>query len=504
MFLKALDVIDAARFVNERDVSSDLVEGFSGLEDGLEGLEGDGNNLGVGRIQDTTKGLDGTKLDEALDVLGSTASTNVGDDPRGLLPDLPLVIVQGIDDGRNETSAVDDGTNLNVSAGGNVGKEPARLLADILAPMAEKLLHHTEDVGIDDRLGLSIATAHEVTKGTQAGCDKIGLIRAKKLNESVGDVGILAGLDALIISVTEVAERPSDVDHDFIGSRGVAEQRCQVGKSRRHHVQIRLGLSTAQVGQSPNDIAKQSRAGRLGDVEQNTLHGARLKNGIAKGWRIARDVAEAPGALLADVAIGRSKLSDEVGDGTGLRNGNGAVGIGRSNVGEGPCRLKLNLDVLAGEETDDMGQGAALDHVLAGRVALHGKETTKCTNAFEDGRIVDVAICRDAVVELGDVADGVDLAVSRRRGRGRRRPGGSGSVHGGTSSPGTDGAGAHGTSLHEAVLLLRLAKLDAGIVATTTAGIGGDANLEGLRTVYTIERIREESHGREIDVRKCT
>ena len=304
VFLKALDVIDAARFVNERDVSGDLVEGFSGLEDGLEGLEGDGNNLGVGRVQDTTKGLDGTKLDEALDVLGSTASTNVGDDPRGLLPDLPLVIVQGIDDGRNETGAVDDGTNLNVSAGGNVGKEPARLLADILAPMAEKLLHHTEDVGVDDRLGLSIATAHEVTEGTQAGCDKIGLIRAKKLNESVGDVGILAGLDALIISVTEIAERPSDVDHDFIGRGGIAEQRCQVGKSRRHHMQIRLGLSTAQVGQRPNDIAKQSRAGRLGDVEQNTLHGARLKNGIAKGWRIARDVAETPGALLADVGIG--------------------------------------------------------------------------------------------------------------------------------------------------------------------------------------------------------
>lgn len=151
-----------------------------------------------------------------------------------------------------------------------------------------------------------------------------------------------------------------------------------------------------------------------------------------------------------------------------------------------------------------MGQSAALDHLLAGRIALHGEETTEGANALEDGRIVDFAVRRDAVVELGDVADGVDLAVSRRRGRGRRRPGDSGSVHGSTSSPGTDGAGAHGTSLHEAVLLLRLAKLDAGIVATTTAGIGGDANLEGSRTVCTIERIREESHGSEIDVRKCT
>ena len=54
VFLKGHDVIDAARFVNERDVSGDLVEGLSGLEGRLKGLEGDCNNPGVGRAQDST------------------------------------------------------------------------------------------------------------------------------------------------------------------------------------------------------------------------------------------------------------------------------------------------------------------------------------------------------------------------------------------------------------------------------------------------------------------
>ena len=59
VFLKGNDVIDAARLINERDVSGDIVEGLSGLEGGLKGLEGDCNNLGVGRAQDSTEGLDG-------------------------------------------------------------------------------------------------------------------------------------------------------------------------------------------------------------------------------------------------------------------------------------------------------------------------------------------------------------------------------------------------------------------------------------------------------------
>lgn len=488
VLLKALDVIDAAGLINERNISCNLVEGLASLEDGLERLEGNGNNLGIGAVHDATDGLDGTCLDETLNMLGGTTSANIGDDPSRLLSHFPLIVVQGIDDGRNETSAVDDGTNLDMSSSGNVGKEPAGFLANILASVTEQRLHHSQHVGIDDSLGLSVTSAHKVAESTKARGDKVGLIRAEKLNKSVGNIGILAGLDALVISITKVAESPSDVDHDITGSRGVAQKRGKVGKGRRHHVQIWLRLATAQVGKSPNDVAEESRAGRLGNVEKNALHGTRLKHGVAKSGRVAGNVAKAPGALLTDVGITGSKLSDEVGDGAGIGNGNGAVRIGGSDVGQSPGSLELDFGIVTCEETDEVGQGAALDHILAGRVALHGKQSTEGTDALEDGRVIDVAVGCDAGVELRNIGDGVDLAVGRRSGRGRGRTGGSGGVHGGRSGSGTDSTGAHGPSLHEAVLLLRLAKLNSGIVTTTTAGIGGNAHLEGSRTVCTIGR----------------
>ena len=260
-----------------------------------------------------------------------------------------------------------------------------------------------------------------------------------------------------------------------------------MGHSWRYHVQIGLRFAAAQVGESPNDVAKESRAGRLGNVEQNTLHGARLKHGVAKSGRVAGNVAKAPGALLTDVGVARSKQSNEVGDGTGIGDGSRAVGVGGSDVGKGPSRLELDFGIVTSEKTDEVGQRAGINDLLAGRIALHGKEAAEGADALEDRRVVDIAIGRDAVVELGDVGDGEDLAVGRRSGRGSGRTRGSGGIHGGRSSLGADDTGAHGPSLHEAVLLLRLAKLDAGIVATATTGIGGYAHLEGARTVCTFE-----------------
>ena len=280
VLLKAFDVIDAAGLINERDVTCNLVECLASLEDGLESLEGNGNDLGIGAVHDATNC---TYLDEALNVLGGTTGANIGDDPSGFLAYFPLVVVQGVDDGRNKTGAVDDGANLDVGTGGNVGKEPASLLTDILASVTEQRLQHTKNVRIDDSLGLSITAADKVTESTKAGGDKIGLVRAEKLHKSVGNIGILAGLDALVISIAEVAEGPGDVHHDIAGSRGIAQKRGKVGKGGRYHVQIGLRLTTAQVGESPNDVAKESRAGRLGNVEENALHGARFKDVVAKG-----------------------------------------------------------------------------------------------------------------------------------------------------------------------------------------------------------------------------
>ena len=383
---------------------------------------------------------------------------------------------------------MDDGTDLIMSTSGNVGEEPASLLADVLASVTEQRLHHTKDVGIDDSLGLSIATTDKVAESTKAGGDEIGLVGAEKFHKSVGYIGILAGLDALIISITEVAESPGDVDHDITGSRGIAKERCKVGKGGRHHVQIGLRLATAQVGESPNDVAKKSRAGWLGNIKENTLHSTRLKYGVAKGGGVAGNVAKAPGALLTDIGITGSKLGDKVGDGTGIGNSNSAVGIGGSDVGQSPGSLKLDFGIVTCKETDEVGQGTTLNHFLTRRIVLHGKNSTESTDALEDGRIIDVAVSCDAGVKLRNVADGVDLAVGRRSGRGRGRTRGSSGVHGSRSSSSTDGASSHGPSLHEAVLLLRLAKLHSGIVPPTSSGIGGDAHLEGSRTVYTSKR----------------
>ena len=355
VLLKAFDVIDTAGLINERDVTCNLVECLSSLEDGLESLEGNGNDLGIGAVHDATNSLDGARLDEALNVLGGTTSANIGDDPSGFLPYLPLVVVQGIDDGRNETGAVDDGANLDMSTSSNVGKEPASLLTDILASVTEERLQHTKNVRIDDCLGLSITAADKVTKSTKAGGDKIGLVRAKKLHKSVGNIGILAGLDALVISIAEVAESPGDVHHDIARSGGIAQKRGKVGKGWRYHVQIGLRLATTKVGESPDNVAKESRAGRLGNVEENALHGARLKDGVAKGRRVAGNITKAPGALFTDIGITGSKLSDEVGNGTGIGNGNGAVGIRGSDVGESPGSLELDFGLVTCKETNEVG-----------------------------------------------------------------------------------------------------------------------------------------------------
>ena len=179
-----------------------------------------------------------------------------------------------------------------------------------------------------------------------------------------------------------------------------------------------------------------------------------------------------------------------MGDGTRIGNSNGAVRIGGSDVGQSPGSLELDIGILTCKETNEVGQGTTLDDFLTRRIVLHGKDSTEGTDSLEDRRIIDVTESCDAGVELGNISDGKDLAVGRGSGRGRGRTRGGGGVHGGGSGSSTDSTGTHGPSLHEAVLLLRLAKLHSGVVTTTTSGIGGDAHLEGSRTVCTIERSR--------------
>tara|TARA_B100001142_G_scaffold74809_1_gene75509 strand:- start:94 stop:447 length:354 start_codon:yes stop_codon:yes gene_type:complete len=110
----------------------------------------------------------------------------------------------------------------------NVGKQPTSFFADVLPWMSQEGFNVIENAGINDALGLSIATGDKIAKSAQCGGDKIGLFRGEQMHKATSNTSIHYGSDTTVVSVTEVRKGPARVDKDIIGSTIIMQEGCKV------------------------------------------------------------------------------------------------------------------------------------------------------------------------------------------------------------------------------------------------------------------------------------
>mmetsp|Transcript_16087 Transcript_16087/g.23526 ORF Transcript_16087/g.23526 Transcript_16087/m.23526 type:complete len:200 (-) Transcript_16087:405-1004(-) len=136
MFLQSLDCIKTITFIDEADVVPPSLGSYA--EDSLDSIKDDNEDLGVSYGDDVDKGIDGTELNEGVDVSVLSTSSNVGKNPGGLLPYFPFRIVDMLDDNREDVWPGYELGDLVVSACSNVGQEPTGLLPQVSLGVPEK------------------------------------------------------------------------------------------------------------------------------------------------------------------------------------------------------------------------------------------------------------------------------------------------------------------------------------------------------------------------------
>jgi hypothetical protein len=120
----------------------------------------------------------------------------------------------------------------------------------------------------------------------------------QQLHQPRDDARVDDRLDARVLAVGEVAEAPRSV-RDDVGVRRV-QQVHQRGDERPHALQRRQRLPAAEVRQRPRAVLQHRVVVGVLDVQQQRLRRAgRRQDEVAKRRAVARDVAEAPRALLA-------------------------------------------------------------------------------------------------------------------------------------------------------------------------------------------------------------
>ena len=357
------------------------------LEDILQALEGDRDDLGIVDGKEVAKGADAALLDEELDLGCIATGGGVADGPGSLLADIELSIGKELDE-RWDDVVVDNGLDLVLVAGGDVGDGPACLLANTLLGGGEEGEEAGEGIVVDDELCLEVITRHDVANGTEGRSLDSRRRVEQELDEAAADASLDDGLDLLVGAVRKIRQGPACVGEDLLV--GTEDELCEGGQTGLDHIEVGLGLATAEVGQGPGGIAKHGQFGVLVKLLKEGLHGPGLKDEVTAGRAVTGDVAEGPNGLFPNVVVGRHEKTDEDGDSTDLNDDLGMIGRAGCNVGKGPGGLELKRRaVVPLEELDEAGDDAGINDLLDGRVLLDGKQPAELRGTLGlDGGIV--------------------------------------------------------------------------------------------------------------------
>ena len=83
--------------------------------------------------------------------------------------------------------------------------------------------------------------------------------------------------------------------------------RAKAGESVPELVELRLGLAAAEVGQRPRRVPEHRELGLGVELLEEGVQSVLRQHHVAALRRVARDVAERPHRLLADVVAGRAE-----------------------------------------------------------------------------------------------------------------------------------------------------------------------------------------------------
>ena len=86
--------------------------------------------------------------------------------------------MQDLDDEWHD-SGIHDGLNLVDIACRDVGDSPGTLLLDIGLGMTQQVVEHRQNIVVNDTLGLSVVTSHDVAHSTQGWRDDADFVAAE-------------------------------------------------------------------------------------------------------------------------------------------------------------------------------------------------------------------------------------------------------------------------------------------------------------------------------------
>lgn len=120
-------------------------------------------------------------------------------------------------DERGDDVRFDDGLDLLLVSGGDVGDGPARLLADALLGRAQQVEQPRQRIEVDDHLRLKVIAGHDVPDGAQGRRLYGGRGVYQQLHQALAHPGLDHRLDLVVLPVRQVAQGPARVRQDLLG-----------------------------------------------------------------------------------------------------------------------------------------------------------------------------------------------------------------------------------------------------------------------------------------------
>ena len=324
--------------------------------------------LGIDNGEQVAKGPDAPLLHQKFGLIGLAATRGVADSPGGLLPDVKLSVGEQLDQRRGNVG-VNDGLNLVLVSGRDVANSPARLLPDALLWGGEEGEEATEGIEVNNNLGLKVVPGDDVTDGTESGGLDGGGGVEQELDEPPANSSLNDGLDLLIRSIAQVAQGPAGVRKDFL--IGAVYKLCKGEEAGLDRLEVRLGLTPAEVAESPGGVPEHGELGVLVKLLKEGLHGTGGKH-LVPAWRaVSGDIPKGPDGLFPHIVVRARQQPAENRHSAFLHDDLGVLRSSGGNVGEGPGGLKLkSRQIVAVQKLNEARDNPLVNHLLDGRVLL--------------------------------------------------------------------------------------------------------------------------------------
>mmetsp|Transcript_19637 Transcript_19637/g.57016 ORF Transcript_19637/g.57016 Transcript_19637/m.57016 type:complete len:247 (-) Transcript_19637:341-1081(-) len=194
---------------------------------------------------------------------------------------------------------------------------------------------------LQDDLRLLVVARDDVAHGPECWCLHQGRAVLQEVDEPLADASMDHRCDALVRAVREVRESPAGISQDLDITR--VDELRERGQGRRHPLERRRWLPTAEVRECPAGVAHHGHLLRRAQHRHDWVQAAALQHEIAEVRRVARNVPQCPDGLLSHVVIWRSQQLHKNGQCAVLNDHSCLFGGARGDVCEHPGCLELQV-----------------------------------------------------------------------------------------------------------------------------------------------------------------